>query len=90
MRMRRRPTFDKEFKLQVVRRSLNEHVSIKQLSHGFQIAARRLCRWRKEFLEVADSLSVFLGYAKQELSEQQQYIKQLQKQRITDSWRLIF
>lgn len=72
--------FDKEFKLSVVRRSLEESITIKELSEELQIGSSTLTRWRKEFLDVADPQRVFPGHGRQELTEEQRQIKELQKQ----------
>ena len=80
MKMTTKRKFDKAFKLQVVRRSLQEDITIKELSEELQIASSTLTRWRKEFLSVADARRVFPGHGRQELSEEQRQITQLQRE----------
>lgn len=76
--MSRKRRFDKDFKLQVVRRSLEQDVSVKQLAEELDIAVPTISRWRKEFLDVGGPDLAFPGHGKQALSEQQQQIRQLQ------------
>lgn len=78
MKMNRKRKFDKDFKLQVVRRSLEGGVSVKQLAEELAIASPTISRWRKEFLDVGEPELAFPGHGKQVLSPQEQQIKQLQ------------
>ena len=72
-----RRTFDKEFKLEVVRRSLEE-VTVKELAEELEISAGVISRWRKELLDTGEQLS-FPGKGKQVLTEEQEEIKRLNK-----------
>ena len=69
--------FEKEFKLEVVRRSLEE-ISVKELAEELDIHPAVISRWRKEFLDTGEQLS-FPGKGKQILSEEETEIKRLGK-----------
>ena len=73
--MKTKRKFDKEFKLEVVRRSLEE-TSVKDLAEELDIHPNVISRWRKTFLDTGEQLS-FPGKGKQILSEQEVEIKRL-------------
>jgi len=70
-------TFDKEFKLEVVKRSL-DNVSVKELSKELDIHVGVISRWRKEFLESGEVLS-FPGKGKESLSPEEVENRRLTK-----------
>lgn len=77
MIMKTRRKFDKQFKLEVVRRSLEE-TDVKTLSKELGIHVGTLSRWRKEFLDSGNALS-FPGNGKEFLTEEQKETKRLKK-----------
>ena len=77
--MKRRRKFDKSFKLEVVRRSLEPEVSLKQLSEELDIHVGIISRWRKEYLDAGEELS-FPGKGTEALSEDQKEIRRLNKE----------
>ena len=78
MSMKNRRKYDKSFKLEVVRRSLEE-VSVKELAEELGIHAGMISRWRKEFLDVGEQLS-FPGHGVEALTEEQKEIRGLRKE----------
>ena len=72
-----RRSYDKEFKLEVVRRSL-ENVTVKELAAELGISTSVIGRWRNEFLDLGEQQS-FPGKGKQILTEEQKEIKRLNK-----------
>lgn len=76
--MKRRRKFDKSFKLEVVKRSL-EGVSLKQLSEELNIHANIISRWRREYLDAGEEL-IFPGKGKEALTEDQKEIRRLRKE----------
>lgn len=77
--MKRRRKFDKSFKLEVVHRSLDPDVSLKQLSEELGIHSNIISRWRKEYLDTGEELS-FPGKGKEVLTEEQKEIRRLRKE----------
>jgi transposase len=78
MMKKTRRTYDREFKLEVVRRSLEE-MSVKDLGKELGINPAVISRWRKEFLDTEDQEIVFRGKGKEVLSEEEKEIKRLNK-----------
>jgi len=72
-----RRTFDKEFKLEVVKRSLGE-VSVKELSEELGIHVGVISRWRNKFLDSGEVLS-FPGKGKVALSPEDSENRWLKK-----------
>lgn len=77
MMKKTRRKFDKEFKLEVVRRSLEE-ISVKDLSEELGISIGVISRWRKEFLNSPDQ-QIFPGNGNEQLNGEQKEIKRLNK-----------
>lgn len=69
--------FDKQFKLEVVKRSLGD-ISLRQLSEELDIHVQTLSRWRKEFLASGEELS-FPGKGVESLTEEQKELKRVKK-----------
>lgn len=82
MIMRKRRTFTKAFKLQVVKRSL-ESKDIKSISEELDIHVVTISRWRSEFLKAGEDLS-FPGQGIEALTDDQREIKRL-KSELEDS-----
>lgn len=80
-KIRRR--FTKEFKLELVKRSLDEDVSVKELSEEYGVHLNTLSRWRKEYLNNGEDLS-FPGNGKEALTDQEKEIKLL-RQKLKDA-----
>lgn len=53
---RKRRKFDRAFKLEVVKRSL-EDITVKELSSELDISVVTISRWRKEFIDSGEDLS---------------------------------
>jgi len=77
MMRKTRRKFDKQFKLEVVQRSL-DGITIKSLSADLGIQVGTISRWRKEFLDSGDVLS-FPGNGKESLTEEQKETRRLKK-----------
>ena len=75
-KIRRR--FTKEFKLELVRRSLDDDASVTELSEEYGIHINTLSRWRREFLNSGEDLS-FPGNGKEALTNHEREIKLLKK-----------
>jgi len=75
--MKKRRTFDKAFKLEVVKRSLEE-ITVKELSKELDIHPAVITRWRKQFLATGEELS-FPGKGNESLTEEQKEIKRLKQ-----------
>jgi transposase len=73
-----RRKYDKSFKLEVVRRSLEE-TTIKALADELDIHPSVIGKWRKQFLDTEDSQILFSGNGNESLTAEQKEIKQLQK-----------
>lgn len=78
MIMNIRRKYDKQFKLEVVNRSLEE-ISIEKLSEELSIHTSTIGRWRREFLKSGEKLS-FPGNGKEALSPEQQELRRLRKE----------
>lgn len=76
MKIRRR--FDKQFKLEVVNRSL-EGITVDKLGKELSINPNMISRWRREFLKSGEQLS-FPGNGKEALSPEEQELKRLRKE----------
>ena len=74
--MKSRRKFDKSFKLEVVRRSL-DGITIKQLSEELDISYNVIGRWRRQYLKTGQDS--FPGEGKEQLTAEQQQIRQLKK-----------
>jgi len=79
MHMVHRRKFDKQFKLEVVQRSLGG-ITVKELSEELGIHVGVISRWRKEFLDSGEDLS-FPGHGVEAMTEEQKKIRHLEKQR---------
>ncbi|MCE2495251.1 MAG: transposase, partial [Flavobacteriales bacterium] len=64
-----RRKFDKQFKLEVVQRSLGG-ITVKELSEELGIHVGVISRWRKEFLDSGEDLS-FPGHGVEAMTEEQ-------------------
>ncbi len=78
MHMVKRRKYDKQFKLEVVQRSL-DGITIKELSSELGIAIGVISRWRREFLDSGEQLS-FPGHGVEALTEEQKEIRRLRKE----------
>lgn len=77
MKQKRRK-FDKQFKLEVVKRSL-EDTTVKELADELEIHANVISRWRKQYLETEGEESLFPGNGNEVLTDEQKQIRELQK-----------
>lgn len=77
MMKKSRRKFDKAFKLEVVRRSLEE-TTVKALSEELDIHVGVISRWRKQYLDVSNDQVVFPGQGNAMLTEEQKRINQLE------------
>ncbi len=75
--MKRRRKFDKTFKLEVVKRSL-EDCSIKELSEELGIHPGLISRWRTQYMSIEEDI-VFPGNGVEALSPEQKEIRDLKK-----------
>lgn len=75
--MKRRRTFDKAFKLEVVKRSLGD-ISLAELSEELGIHPGQISNWRKKYLDQGEELS-FPGNGNEVLTEDQKENKRLRK-----------
>ena len=80
-KIRRR--FTKEFKLELVKRSLEEDASVTEISEAYGIHVNTLSRWRREYLNQGEDLS-FPGNGKEALTDQEREIKML-RQKLKDA-----
>ncbi|MBL7819964.1 MAG: transposase, partial [Saprospiraceae bacterium] len=71
--MKIRRSYDRQFKLEVVNRSL-EGISIHKLGEELSINPDMICRWRREFIKSGEKLS-FPGNGKESLSPEEQELK---------------
>ena len=76
MMKKARRKYDKSFKLEVVRRSLEE-TTIKALADELDIHPSVIGKWRKQFLDTEDSQVLFSGNGNESLTPEQKEIKQL-------------
>jgi len=76
--MKKRRRFDKHFKMEVVRRSLESEITVKQLSEELGIGSNVIVRWRKEYLSTGHES--FPGNGKEVLTEEQQEIHRLKRE----------
>ena len=76
MMKKTRRKYDKTFKLEVVKRSLEE-TTVKALSEELGIHIGLISRWRKQYLTTEEEV-LFPGNGNEALTEEQQQIKQLQ------------
>lgn len=72
-----RRKFDKEFKLEIVKRSLG-NISLKELSEDTTISIATISRWRREFIDTGEQLS-FPGNGVESLTEDQKENRRLKK-----------
>lgn len=77
MKQKRRK-FDKQFKLEVVKRSL-EDTTVKELAEELEIHPNIISRWRKQYLETEGEESLFPGNGNEVLTDEQKQIRDLQK-----------
>jgi transposase len=78
MMKKTRRTYDREYKLEVVRRSLEE-IPVKELGKELGIHPAIISRWRKEFLDTEDQEVIFPGKGKELVSQEQEEIRRLNK-----------
>ncbi len=78
MIMKTRRRFDKQFKLDVVNRSL-EVTSLDKLGEELSIHPDMISRWRREFLKSGEKLS-FPGNGKEAMSAEEQELRRLRKE----------
>lgn len=72
-----RRKFDKTFKLEVVKRSLEE-TTVKELSEEFDIHPGVISRWRKQYMDTVPEAQLFPGNGNESLTEEQKRIKRLE------------
>nr|MBS0036765.1 transposase [Saprospiraceae bacterium] len=77
MMKKTRRKFDKSFKLEVVRRSLEE-TTVKALADELDIHPAVISKWRKGFLDTEDQQVLFTGNGNESLTDEQRKIKELQ------------
>ncbi len=73
-----RRKFSKEYKLEIVNRSLDERSSVIEVSEEYGIHVNTLSRWRREFLSSGEAKS-FPGNGNEELSSEEREIRSLRK-----------
>jgi transposase len=79
MMFRRRRHYDKAFKLEVVKRTL-EGTPVKSIAEELDISPVVISRWRKQFLVAqSEEKQVFPGKGNESLTEEQKKIKKLEK-----------
>lgn len=76
-KIRRR--FTKEFKLELIKRSLEDNVRLRDLSEEYGIHLNTISRWRRQWLKDGEAKS-FPGNGKENLSEEEKEIRKLRKQ----------
>ncbi|MBK8297255.1 MAG: transposase [Saprospiraceae bacterium] len=76
--MKTRRKYDRQFKLEVVNRSL-ECNNIDKLGEELSIHPDMISRWRREFLKSGEKLS-FPGNGKEALSQEEQELRRLRKE----------
>lgn len=76
--MKKRRVFDKNFKLEVVKRSLEPDVRIKDLAAELDIHPTVLARWRQKYLATGEHS--FPGRGVEQLSDEQREIRRLEKE----------
>ena len=74
-RLRRK--FSKEFKLEIVKRSLGDE-RISDIAEEYKIHVNTISRWRKEYLDTGEAS--FPGEGNEQLSEELKEIKRLKKE----------
>lgn len=72
-----RRKYDKNFKLEVVRRSL-EQTTVNALADELDIHPSVISKWRKAFLDTEDQQALFTGNGNESLTDEQRKIKELQ------------
>lgn len=75
-KLRRRYT--KEEKLQIVKESLEETISIKEVGLRYNVHPNTIHRWRREFIEYEQD--AFPGHGNKKLTEEQRENEQLRKE----------
>lgn len=73
-----RRNFTKEQKLEIVKQSLEDSVSLEELAAQYKIHPNSLSKWRREYLR-HEEVS-FPGHGNRVLSTEQQEIERLKKQ----------
>lgn len=73
-----RRKFSKEQKLEIVKQSLEEGVSIEELSLRYKLHANSIYKWRRDYLQHEEE--AFPGQGKAVLSEEQKEIAALKQQ----------
>lgn len=74
-----RRKFSKEFKLEIVKRSLEEGAVVLEISEEYGIHTNTLSRWRREFIKSGE-IDSFPGNGKEQLTSEEREIKRLKKQ----------
>lgn len=75
--MKRRRNFSRDFKLEVVRRSMEEDLTIKELSEQLSLHPSLITKWRKQYLDLQE-LS-FPGHGVESLTQEQKRIRELER-----------
>jgi len=73
----KRRTYDKEFKLEVVKRSLGD-ITVKDLAEELDISPVLISKWRKQYIDSGEQLS-FPGRGNESLTEEQKENRRLKK-----------
>lgn len=73
----KRRTYDKEFKLEVVKRSLGD-ITVKDLAEELGINSVLISKWRKQYIDSGEQLS-FPGRGNESLTEEQKENRRLKK-----------
>lgn len=73
-----RKKYTKEEKLEIVKLSLEEDQSVKDLAVRFGVVENTIYNWRKAYLKFEDN--AFPGKGKQALSNEEQRIKELERE----------
>jgi transposase len=76
--MTKRRKFEKAFKLEVVNRSLEENISVKELAEELSIHPSVITRWRRQYLTSGENS--FPGHGVEQLSEEEREIRRLKKE----------
>ena len=74
-RLRRR--FSKEFKLEIVKRSLGEERLV-DIADAYKLHINTISRWRREYLDAGQNS--FPGVGNEQLNDDQKRIKRLEKE----------
>jgi len=75
-KLRRR--YSKEEKLQIVKESMDENISVKEVGMRYNIHPHTLHRWRREFTDFEQN--AFPGKGNKKLTDEQRRVERLEKQ----------